>query len=77
MQSISVFCLYYYLLAHGEEGLAGGVEQDAAVVDAEDGAVDTEHFSAVAVGDDEVSTGAADGLVGHRQRHRVRRTEQR
>ena len=66
-----------YLLPHGEEGLAGGVEQDATVVDAEDGAADAEHFSAVGVGDDEVPTGEADGLLGHRQRHRVRRTELR
>ena len=33
-------CACHYLLPHGDEGLAGGVAEDAAVVDAEDGLKD-------------------------------------
>jgi hypothetical protein len=64
-----------YLLLHGEEGLAGGVEEDAAVPQAEDGALDLEHEAAVGVGDGEVAVGDAEGLLGHRQRHHVRGAE--
>ena len=67
----------YYLPLHGEDGLAGGVEEDAAVADAEDGALDPQHDGAVGVGDGEVAVGEADGLLGHRQGHHVRRAELR
>lgn len=40
-----------YLLLEGDDGVAGGVEQDAAVVEAEDFAFDLEHEVAVKVGD--------------------------
>jgi hypothetical protein len=72
-----LFINIYYLLLHREDGLPGGVEQHAAVADAEDGAPDPQHDGAVGVGDGEVAVGEADGLLGHRQRHHVRRAELR
>lgn len=53
--------------------MADGVVEDAAVADAEEGALDVEDDVVVGVGDGEVAVGEADGLLGHRQRHHVRR----
>lgn len=64
-------------MPHGDEGLAGGITEDAAVVHGEDGAFDAEHLGAIGVGDDEVPFGEADGLLDHRQGHRVWRAELR
>lgn len=47
------------------------------MADTEDGALDLQHGGAVGVGDGEVAVGEADGLLGHRQGHHVRRTELR
>ena len=66
-----------YLLVHGEDGLPGGVEEHAAVADAPDAALELQHDGAAGVGDGEVAAAEARDLLGHRQRHHVRRAELR
>ena len=64
-------------MLHRYEGIPAGVDQDAAVPDAEDLALHPEHDVPVDVGDGEVAVGDADGLLGHGQIHRVRGAELR
>lgn len=65
-----------YLLPHAEEGISVGVEEEAAVVDADEGALDPDHDGAVGVGDGEVALSQAILLL-HAQLHHVGRAEMR
>ncbi|WVZ62499.1 LOW QUALITY PROTEIN: hypothetical protein U9M48_012246 [Paspalum notatum var. saurae] len=53
----------------GEERVAVGVEDEAIVVDAEDGTLDPNHDGAIGVGDGEVAFPEAHHLLLHRELH--------
>jgi len=64
------------LAAEGDDGLAGGVDEDAAVTEGHERPLDFEDHVAVDVGDHEV-VGEGHHLHHHRQIHRVRSAELR
>jgi len=79
-RSTTGVCNVTYLPLHGEEdGPSGGVVEHPVAPDTEIGALGLQHDGAVSVvvGDGEVAAGEAHGLLGHRQRHHVRRAELR
>ena len=76
MDGLLIKLLFNYLLAHAEEGIAAGVEEDSAVVDADEGALDRDHNGAVGVGDEEAPLPEAELLL-HVQLHHVGRAEMR
>jgi len=49
---------------HGEDEVAGGVEEDVPVTDAQDGALAPQHDGDVGVGEVDVTVGEADVLLG-------------
>lgn len=61
-------------MLQGEEGAAGGVEEEAAVMKAKELPTHLEDDGAVDVGDGVVAVGEADRLLGHGEVHRVWRT---
>jgi len=65
------------LAAEGDDGVVGGVDEDAAVTEGHERSLDFEDDVAVNVGDHEVAVGDAHHLLHHRQIHRVRSAELR
>lgn len=59
-------------MLQGEEGAAGGVEEEAAVMKAKELPTHLEDDGAVDVGDGVVAVGEADRLLSHGEAHRVR-----
>lgn len=58
-------------MRQGEEWVAGGVEEEAAVMDAKELPTHLEDDGAVDVGDGVVAVGEADRLLGHGEVHWV------